>query len=67
MILRMDKLLMGPHLSKDIRPKTNEVIKDAWDDHLMCLVRPSRSFIGRAIWTSSGVGVFFVTPSGVIL
>ena len=24
----------------------------------MCLVRPSWSFIGRAIWTSSGVGVF---------
>ena len=52
MILRTDKLPWDL-----VRLRTDEVIMDAWDD-LVCLVRPSLSFIGQAIWTSLGLGVF---------
>ena len=31
-----------------------------------CLVHPNWSLNGRAIWTSLGVGAFFVTPSSTI-
>ena len=52
MILRTDKLPWDL-----VRPKKDKVNMDAWDD-LVCLVRPSLSFIGRAMWRSLGLGVF---------
>ena len=55
MFLRTDKHLKGPRPFKGGRGHY-------WDDHYMRLVCPSWSLIGRAIWTSSGIG-FFVTPS----